>query len=192
MKLACDNCGKTFSREGELDHKLPDIPSLGDRLDPAGTVPAGTCPSCGSLVYPTASSTAAAGSVEQSACAPGAPDREFFVEWAIDVSAASFRQAAQRALRTQRRRSSIATVFDVTCSKTGIRRTVDLSDDRSPSDRLRCRICGNRVGVTRLRAHSCHHNPNAEGMDWESVRSMFELEDPDPPEERNHNTEAKR
>ena len=25
MKLRCDNCGKTFSREGELDHKLPDI-----------------------------------------------------------------------------------------------------------------------------------------------------------------------
>ena len=183
MKLTCDNCGKTFSGEGELEHRLADIPDLGDRLDPGGTVPAGTCPACGCLVYPTASSTKAAEDVDQAASAPRVPDREFFVEWTIDVSAAGFRQAAQQALRIQRRRDSIATVFDVTCAKTGTRRTVDLSDDSSPSDRLRCRICGNRVGVARLRAHLCHHTPNAEGMDQESVRNAFELEEPGLPEE---------
>jgi len=182
MKLVCDNCGKTFGGEGELEHRLPDIPRLGNRLDPGGTVPAGTCPACGCLVYPRTCSTEAAGSGEQPGGAQEAPDREFFVEWTIDVSATGFRQAAQQALRIQRRGDSIATVFDVTCSNTGVRRTVDLSEDSS-SDKLRCRICGNRVGATRLRAHLCHHNPNADNMDWESVRDTFEIEDPDSPEE---------
>ncbi len=191
MKLVCDNCGRTFSGEGELEHRLPDIPSLGSRLDPGKTVPAGTCPACGCLVYPIASSTEAAGNSDQLACARQASDREFFVEWTIDVSATGFRQAAQQALGIQRRRDSIATVFDVTCAKTGIRRTVDLSDGSSPSDRLRCRICGNRVGVTRVRAHLCHHNPNADGMDWESVRNTFEIEDQDLSEEHDNNEEAR-
>ena len=51
MKLRCDNCGRAFSAENELDHVFPDIPDLVSRLDPGGTVPSGQCPRCGALIY---------------------------------------------------------------------------------------------------------------------------------------------
>ena len=130
MKLRCDNCCRAFPVEGELDHVFPDIPDLVSRLDPGGIVPSGTCPVCGSLVYVTAEARVAATNGGARATEPpkgGA--REFRVEWAIDLSAESFQQAAEKALRIQRKTDSIATVFDVTCSATGIRRTVDLSEE---------------------------------------------------------------
>ncbi|MBT3381180.1 MAG: hypothetical protein HN742_11200 [Lentisphaerae bacterium] len=130
MKLTCDNCGKTFGNEGELEHRLPDIPGLGSRLDPGGIVPGGTCPECGSLVYPAGPDQGS--NDNDGTSSPSTADqvgREFLVEWTIDVSATGFRQAAERALRIQRGHDSIATVFDVTCSATGICRTVDLSEE---------------------------------------------------------------
>ena len=180
MKLRCDNCGETFRDEGELAHVLPEVPDLGSRLDPGGIVPNGTCPECGSLVYTTRQPQILGGN---DGSAPegtaGEPESEFLVEWVIDIHAASFRQAAERALCIQRKRDSIAIVFDVTNSATGVRRTVDLCEENRDSGRLRCRLCGDRVCVARLRDHLCLHNPNADNMDWESVRNMFDLAEPD-------------
>ena len=142
MKLRCDNCGKTFGNEGELEHRLPDIAGLGSRLDPGGIVPSGTCPACGSLVYLTAEARGAVTNGGATATVP--PDgraEEFCVEWTIDLSAESSQQAAEKALRIQRKADSIATVFDVTCSATGIRRTVDLSEESHRSEASGCRVC---------------------------------------------------
>jgi len=105
-------------------------------------------------------------------------ERQFLVEWRIDIVAGSFREAAEKALRIQQKPDSIANVFDVTCAKTGIVRAIDLLEDASEPQALRCSVCGNRVGVTRLRSHLCHHNPNADSMDSEDVRDMFVLDDP--------------
>lgn len=49
--LRCDNCGRIFTDERELDRVFPDIPGLLERIEPGGTVPAGECPDCGALVY---------------------------------------------------------------------------------------------------------------------------------------------
>lgn len=45
--------------------------------------------------------------------APDREEREFHVEWVIDLTACSPREAAEQALMVQRRVSSIATVFTV-------------------------------------------------------------------------------
>ena len=174
MKLKCDNCGRAFSASDELEHVFPDIPDLLNRLDPGGTVPNGTCPECGSLVYITSKEMAAEGQVESVAVPnDAASEREFRVEWSIDIYAADFRQAAERALRTQRKRDSTATAFDVTCSATGIRQTVDLLEPGNHGEVLCCRVCGDRVEATRLRDHLCQHSPNADSMDWKDVRDQF-------------------
>jgi hypothetical protein len=47
----CDNCEDELEEE-QLDQKWPDIDDIGQRLDPGGTVPSGTCPKCGALCYP--------------------------------------------------------------------------------------------------------------------------------------------
>ena len=130
MKLRCDNCGRAFSAENELEHVLREVPDLGSRLDPGGIVPSGACPACGSFVYLTAEVRVAVTTGGAKATVPPEDGgKEFRVEWAIDLSAESFQQAAEKALRIQRKTDSIATVFDVTCSATGIRRTVDLSEE---------------------------------------------------------------
>ena len=172
MKLVCDNCGKTFGDEQELMYVFPDIPGLIDRLDAGGTVPNGECPDCGSLVYMGKDP----GDTSKEA---DASPREFLVEWSINVCADTFRQAAEEALRIQRDTESIATVFDVSCPATGIRHTVDLGDDKLPSATFRCRVCGDRVATADMRSHLCGHNPNADGMEWESVREEFDQHDAD-------------
>ena len=48
----CDNCGRVYGSEEELDHVFPDIPRLLDRIGPGGMVPSGECGVCGALVYP--------------------------------------------------------------------------------------------------------------------------------------------
>jgi len=48
----CDNCGKRYEQDGQLNHVFPNIPALLERVEPGGTVPAGECPGCGALVYP--------------------------------------------------------------------------------------------------------------------------------------------
>jgi len=53
MKTICDNCGDTQA-ESALRVKLCDIPSLSDRVEPGGKVPAGECGECGALCYPEA------------------------------------------------------------------------------------------------------------------------------------------
>ena len=50
--LKCDNCGRVYGSEEELDHVFPDIPRLLDRIGPGGMVPSGECGVCGALVYP--------------------------------------------------------------------------------------------------------------------------------------------
>ena len=146
MKLKCDNCGRAFSAENELNHVFPDIPDLVSRLDPGGIVPSGTCPACGSLVYVTANARGAAtNGGAKATMPPKGSAKEFRVEWAIDLSAASFQQAAEKALRIQRKADSIATVFDVTCSATSIRRTVDLSEESHGSEVSGCRVCGDHT-----------------------------------------------
>ena len=78
MKLRCDNCGKTFGNEGELERVFPDIPDLVSRLDPGGIVPSGTCPACGSLVYVTAKTRVAVTNGGAKATTPKAAPR---VDW---------------------------------------------------------------------------------------------------------------
>ena len=46
----CDNCGFSCN-ESEIKNRWPDIPHLGERVEPGGTVPAGECPRCGALTY---------------------------------------------------------------------------------------------------------------------------------------------
>ena len=48
--LKCDGCGAALE-ENELKKVWPNIPDLGQRLDPGGVVPHGECPECGALVY---------------------------------------------------------------------------------------------------------------------------------------------
>ena len=50
--LRCDNCGRTFADERELESVFPDIPDLLQRIGPCGIVPSGECGVCGALVYP--------------------------------------------------------------------------------------------------------------------------------------------
>jgi len=101
-------------------------------------------------------------------------ENEYRVTWAIDITAAGFRQAAEHALQIQRQPESIATVFEVTCSATGVQRTVHLSDEgHAPGETLCCLVCGDSVAPTRLRDHLCGHNPNADGLEWADVRAQF-------------------
>ena len=51
-KLKCDNCDWTYESADELYVVWPNIPDLGERLEPGGIVPAGMCNICGALVYP--------------------------------------------------------------------------------------------------------------------------------------------
>jgi hypothetical protein len=44
----CDNCGHYCA-----DEDLKNAKDLGQRLDPGSVVPAGECPKCGALSYPT-------------------------------------------------------------------------------------------------------------------------------------------
>jgi hypothetical protein len=46
----CDNCENEYTDE-ELDETYPDITDLGMRTEPGGTIPSGTCPSCGALCF---------------------------------------------------------------------------------------------------------------------------------------------
>ena len=56
----CDNCGRVYGSEEELDHVFPDIPRLLDRIGPGGMVPSGECGVCGALVYPVHASVSVA------------------------------------------------------------------------------------------------------------------------------------
>ena len=51
MIVTCDNCGQAWSTH-DLQHTFPDIPKLGERIEPGRIVPAGECNDCGALVYP--------------------------------------------------------------------------------------------------------------------------------------------
>jgi hypothetical protein len=50
-KHRCDNCENEHGDE-DLDETYPDIADLGQRTEPGGTIPSGTCPDCGALCYP--------------------------------------------------------------------------------------------------------------------------------------------
>ena len=104
-------------------------------------------------------------------------EREYRVTWETDITATSFRQAAERALTIQRRPGSIAAVFDVRCRATGAAWRVDLLDDDNPEATLRCRVCGDLVAASRLRDHLCEHNPNADNLEPADVWAQFEERD---------------
>jgi hypothetical protein len=165
MNLRCDNCGRTYAAEGELACVFPDIPDLLARIEPGGTVPHGECPNCGRLVYDV-------------------PEAEYLVNWSVNVGAGSFRQAAALALEMQRDPDSTAVVFDVVHSASGVRQTIDLQADDSPTEGWslsvwRCLVCGERATVLHFRDHLESHNPNAAGMDWDDIQAQFAREDAD-------------
>lgn len=45
--------------------------------------------------------------------------------------------------------------------------------EQSCSERLTCRVCGERVDRTNLRDHLCQHHPNADQMEPDEVRDQF-------------------
>jgi len=51
MKIKCGNCQNIMQSEEELEHTIPEIPGLLDRISPGEPVPIGECPECGALVH---------------------------------------------------------------------------------------------------------------------------------------------
>lgn len=92
--------------------------------------------------------------------------KDYKVVWEIDIEASSPREAARKALKIQRSRASIATVFKVK-ERIGYEETIDLSEIRFVW--IHDKTTGNRYipnPVCGLKAWICRNHDGSKRPDW--------------------------